>query len=41
MQQSTGDVLIILPSHNAWVVGNETVVAIDFIGLDYKVRIKL
>jgi quercetin dioxygenase-like cupin family protein len=31
-----GDALIIPPGHNAWVVGDESVVAIDFTGLkDY------
>jgi EutQ-like cupin domain len=31
-----GDATIIPPGHNAWVVGNEPVVAIDFTGLkDY------
>lgn len=31
-----GDALIIPPGHNAWVVGNDPVVAIDFTGLkDY------
>jgi hypothetical protein len=31
-----GDALVIPPGHNAWVVGNEAVVAIDFTGLkDY------
>ena len=30
------DTAVILPGHNAWVVGNEPVVAIDFTGLaDY------
>lgn len=33
---SAGDALIIPPGHNAWVVGNDPVVAIDFTGLkDY------
>ena len=33
---SAGDAAIIPPGHNAWVVGNEPVVAIDFTGLkDY------
>ena len=32
----TGDTAVIPPGHNAWVVGNETVVGIDFTGLkDY------
>jgi quercetin dioxygenase-like cupin family protein len=31
-----GDTAIIPPGHNAWVVGNEPVVGIDFTGLkDY------
>ena len=31
-----GDAAVIPPGHNAWVVGNEPVVAIDFTGLkDY------
>jgi hypothetical protein len=31
-----GDALIISPCHNAWIVGDESVVAIDFTGLkDY------
>jgi quercetin dioxygenase-like cupin family protein len=31
-----GDVTIIPPGHNAWVVGNESVIGIDFTGLkDY------
>ena len=31
-----GDALIVPPGHNAWVVGNEPVVAVDFTGLkDY------
>lgn len=31
-----GDAAVIPPGHNAWVVGNESVVAIDFTGLkDY------
>jgi hypothetical protein len=31
-----GDTGVIPPGHNAWVVGNEPVVAIDFTGLkDY------
>jgi uncharacterized cupin superfamily protein len=31
-----GDAAVIPPGHNAWVVGNESVVAIDFMGLkDY------
>ena len=31
-----GDTAVIPPGHNAWVVGNEPVVAIDFTGLkDY------
>ena len=25
-----GDALVIRPGHNAWVVGNEPVVAVDF-----------
>ena len=34
-----GDTAIILPGHNAWVVGNEPVVAVDFTGLkDYAKR---
>ena len=28
-----GDAAVIPPGHNAWVVGNEPVVAIDFTGL--------
>jgi hypothetical protein len=28
-----GDVAVIPPGHNAWVVGNETLVIIDFTGL--------
>jgi hypothetical protein len=28
-----GDTGVIPPGHNAWVVGNEPVVAIDFTGL--------
>ena len=33
---SLGDALAIPPGHNAWVVGNEPVVAVDFTGLtDY------
>ena len=28
-----GDAAVIPPGHNAWVVGNEPVVGIDFIGL--------
>jgi hypothetical protein len=28
-----GDTGVILPGHNAWVVGNEPVVAIDFTSL--------
>ena len=27
-----GDALIVLPGHNAWVVGNEPCIAIDFTG---------
>jgi len=31
-----GDALVVPPGHNAWVVGNEPVVAVDFTGLkDY------
>lgn len=31
-----GDAAIIPPGHDAWVIGNESVVAIDFTGLkDY------
>jgi uncharacterized cupin superfamily protein len=30
-----GDTAIVQPGHNAWVVGNETVVGIDFTGLKY------
>ena len=31
-----GDAAIIPPGHDAWVVGNESVIAIDFTGLkDY------
>jgi quercetin dioxygenase-like cupin family protein len=31
-----GDTAVIPPGHNAWVVGNEPVVAVDFTGLkDY------
>jgi quercetin dioxygenase-like cupin family protein len=31
-----GDAVIVPPGHNAWVVGNEAVVAVDFTGLkDY------
>ena len=31
-----GDTLVVPPGHNAWVVGNESVVGIDFTGLkDY------
>jgi EutQ-like cupin domain len=33
---SAGDALVIPPGHNAWVVGNEPVVAVDFTGFkDY------
>ena len=33
---SSGDALVVPPGHNAWVIGNEPVVAIDFTGLkDY------
>ena len=28
-----GDTAVVLPGHNAWVVGNEPVVGIDFTGL--------
>ena len=28
-----GDAVVIPPGHNTWVVGNESVVGIDFIGL--------
>ncbi len=32
----SGDALVVPPGHNAWVIGNEPVVAIDFTGLkDY------
>jgi mannose-6-phosphate isomerase-like protein (cupin superfamily) len=31
-----GDALVVPPGHNAWVIGNEPVVAVDFTGLaDY------
>jgi hypothetical protein len=30
-----GDALVIPPGHNAWVVGNELVVAVDFTGFRY------
>jgi mannose-6-phosphate isomerase-like protein (cupin superfamily) len=30
---SSGDVAVIPPGHNAWVVGNEALVVIDFTGL--------
>jgi hypothetical protein len=31
-----GDALVISPGHDAWVVGNEPVIAVDFTGLaDY------
>ena len=31
-----GDTAVVPPGHNAWIVGNEAVVAIDFTGLkDY------
>jgi hypothetical protein len=31
-----GDAAVIPPGHNAWVVGNEPVVSVDFTGLkDY------
>jgi hypothetical protein len=34
-----GDTGVIPPGHNAWVIGNEPVVAIDFTGLkDYARR---
>jgi hypothetical protein len=34
-----GDTGVISPEHNAWVIGNEPVVAIDFTGLkDYARR---
>lgn len=32
---STGDALVLPPGHNAWVVGNESVVAIDFTGMTH------
>ncbi len=32
---SAGDALIIPPGHNAWVVGNEPCVAIDFTGMTH------
>jgi uncharacterized cupin superfamily protein len=28
-----GDVAVVPPGHNAWVVGNEPVVSVDFTGL--------
>ena len=28
-----GDTAVVLPGHNAWVIGNEPVVGIDFTGL--------
>ena len=28
-----GDALVVPPGHNAWVIGNEPVVAVDFTGL--------
>lgn len=32
---SAGDALVLPPGHNAWVVGNEPVVAIDFTGMTH------
>jgi hypothetical protein len=33
MECGPGDTAVIPTGHNAWVVGNESVVAIDFTGL--------
>ena len=35
-----GDVAVIPPGHNAWVVGNEPVVGIDFTGLKEYAELK-
>ena len=32
-EEEFGDAAVIPPGHNAWVVGNEPVVGIDFTGL--------
>lgn len=35
MEYGPGDVAVIPPGHDAWVVGNEPVIAIDFTGMGH------